>query len=164
MASYKQLVLLIQSYCTSNNLYKIIKCTRHVHYIHYPIYILACDTCGIQYVGETMDKFNIRLNNHLLWYKTNKNYPLTRHFCSKKHHFDNVTFQIIKVNTEWDTTARRRRENFWIHQLHTLEPNGHNEKDKKRYRKDKEQFNTQHRPFYPVILANGRCKLQPPIL
>ena len=102
------------------------------------IYILTCDTCGIQYVGETMDKFNIRLNNHRSSYKTNKNCPLTRHLHSTKHPFDNVTFQIIEVNTEWDTTARRRRENFWIHQLHTLEPDGLNEKDKKRYRKDKE--------------------------
>ena len=102
------------------------------------IYILTCDTCGIQYVGETMDKFNIRLNNHRSSYKTNKNCPLTRHLRSTKHPFDNVTFQIIEVNTEWDTTARRRRENFWIHQLHTLEPDGLNEKDEKRYRKDKE--------------------------
>lgn len=57
---------------------------------------------------------------------------------SLKETIDNATFQIKEVNAEWDTTAKMKREDFWIHQLHTSEPDDLNKKDEKRFRKDKD--------------------------
>ena len=96
------------------------------------IYILTCDICKIQYVGETKTTFNLRWNNHRSFYKTNKNCPLTRHLKSNGHPFEKVTFQIIEQNSTWDDAARRSREQFWIYQLRTLEPDGLNERDGKK--------------------------------
>ena len=98
------------------------------------IYVLTCETCGLQYVGESETTFNKRLNNHRSYYTTNKNCPLTRHLRAKGHPFEKVRFQIIEVNTNWDTPTRQQREKFWIYQLKTLEPDGLNERDLKKFK------------------------------
>ena len=97
------------------------------------IYLLTCGTCNIQYVGQTQTPFNERLNKHRSCDTTNKNVPVTRHLRSTGHAFSNIKFQIIEQNSAWDTPTRERRENFWMHQLRTLEPNGLNERDQKNF-------------------------------
>ena len=93
------------------------------------IYILTCGICNIQYVGETETAFNMRLNNHRSFFTKNRNCPLTRHLKTTGHSFDTVKFQIIDQNPKWNTSTRRLRETFWIHQLKTLEPDGLNERN-----------------------------------
>ena len=97
------------------------------------IYVLTCGTCKLQYVGETETPFNIRLNNHRSFYTKERNCPITRHLLRAGHDFENVTFQIIEKNQNWDTQGRQKRERFWMHQLRTLEPYGLIERDEKRF-------------------------------
>ena len=97
------------------------------------IYILTCGTCKLQYVGETETEFNIRLNNHRSFYTKGRNCPITRHLLRTGHTFDNITFQIIEVNQNWDSERRKQRERFWMHQLRTLGPDGLNERDEKQF-------------------------------
>lgn len=57
------------------------------------------------------------------------------------------------MKTERDTTTRRRRKKHF----HTLELDGLNDNDEKRYRKDREQLIIMQYSFYVnVILANRR--------
>ena len=101
------------------------------------IYLLTCGTCNIQYVGQTTTTFNLRLNNHRSFNKTEKNCPVTRHLKSTGHLYGDMKIQIIEENLQWDETTRDLREKFWIHQLCTLEPSGLNERDPKKYKKSK---------------------------
>ena len=88
-------------------------------------------------MGKTETSFNKRLNNHRSFYRTNKNCPLTRHLKSTGHAFDNVKFQLIEQNSAWETDALELRENFWMHQLRTLEPDGLNEHDPIKFQSQK---------------------------
>ena len=100
------------------------------------IYLLTCQ-CGIQYVGQTITPFNIRLNNHRSFNKTKKNCPVNRHLESTGHLFQNIKCQIIEMNEDWDEKTRDAREMFWIHQLCVLEPNGLNERDQMKFKPKK---------------------------
>ena len=99
------------------------------------IYLLTCGVCKIQYVGQTITTFNMRLNNHRSWCRTGKNCPVTRHVKSKGHPFDSFKFQIIDQSEELSSDTLDQRENFWIHQLCTLEPGGLNERDENKIKK-----------------------------
>ena len=99
------------------------------------IYLLTCGICKIQYVGQTITPFNKRLNNHRSWCTTGKNCPVTRHVKSKGHPFKNFKFQIIDQNVNWSNDTLDQRENFWIHQLCTLEQGGLNERDENKIKK-----------------------------
>ena len=100
------------------------------------IYLLTCGICKIQYVGQTITSFNKRLNNHRSWCTTGKNCPVTRHVKSKGHSFDSIKFQIIDQNDHWNSDTLDQRENFWIHQLCTLEPGGLNERDENKIKRE----------------------------
>ena len=98
------------------------------------IYLITCKVCQKQYVGSTITTFRKRLNQ----YKSNiklysigrqgmKQEKLVSHFFTDKHHgtYDDIKAQITDY---CDANDQERREDFWIFNLNTLEPNGLNNK------------------------------------
>ena len=98
------------------------------------IYLITCKVCQKQYVGSTITTFRKRFNQ----YKSNiklysegrrgmKQEKLISHFFTDKHHgtYDDIKVQIINY---CDANDQERREDFWIFNLNTLEPNGLNNK------------------------------------
>ena len=93
------------------------------------IYLITCNICKKQYVGETKRTFETRIKEHLADIKHNRYKPVSRHMNNHNNH--KITFQIIsvihndpsKTNT---TKIRKDREMYWIHQLRTITPRGLN--------------------------------------
>ena len=107
------------------------------------VYLVTCDNCSCQYVGETNQQLNERFNDHRNRIKdpnkVSKSTLLVDHFnyglCKGK----NFKVQIIetiqkpgkysngKMNVE-TAGLRRNREKFWMKELRTVFPYGLNNK------------------------------------
>ncbi len=85
----------------------------------------------MQYVGETDQQFNKRMNGHRSDYKCKPDLPLSRHLRSPGHaetDLQKLSVTIVEQNVSWSKEARRTRERFWIKKLRTAAPEGINEK------------------------------------
>ncbi len=114
--------------CSSNNL----------------IYLVTCNKCSKQYVGETSNSINRRFYQHMYENKYLKNpanaqpcmsgktqNPLPNHFAQADHSHLNIKIQILEFITlapksHSTTVFRRKWELHWIHQLKTFVPQGVN--------------------------------------
>ena len=107
------------------------------------VYKLQCRTCGLQYIGSTINKFRERFNNYKAQFrkflKRKKDGHLNpgdgisqanlfEHFCSENHNdMEDWSFQLIDQS---DSLERlRERESFWQHKLNCFIPNGLNERE-----------------------------------
>ena len=96
------------------------------------VYLLTCQTCNKQYVGQTSRRLMDRLREHFYYInKSDRLQPLGRHFARADHGVLNLKVQILEhINTppklKKTETFRLKREFFWIHQLCTMEPFGLN--------------------------------------
>ena len=61
------------------------------------IYCIQCAECGIQYVGQTKNKFLARINQHRSDIKLKKDTPISRHFNQHKK-YTLYVLQLINVN------------------------------------------------------------------
>ena len=96
------------------------------------VYLITCTKCGKQYVGETGDHVNQRMNGHRDdWkHKRFERSPVAEHFCSPEHDFLNhATLCSLDHNPEWTDRTRKGRESYWIRRLNTLRPYGINKGD-----------------------------------
>ena len=59
------------------------------------IYLITCNTCKKQYIGETKRTFETRIKEHLADIKHNRYKPVSRHM--NNHHNHKITYQIISV-------------------------------------------------------------------
>lgn len=91
------------------------------------IYLITCKTCGIQYVGETVN-FRFRMNNHKSAIRNNNNNSVARHYNCPGHSLASLEFLPIESNPGWSEEERLAREKYWMHQLHTLPGYGLNER------------------------------------
>jgi hypothetical protein len=96
------------------------------------IYLITCNKCNKQYVGETKRTFRTRIHEHFRDITRSRDSPVARHFHLLGHSTENVTFAIIEVrpndpDDEKSTTSRRTKEHYWIHQLRTMAPVGINQ-------------------------------------
>ena len=107
------------------------------------IYLITCDKCSIQYVGETVRGLNFRIREHQkgIRYPEN-NYGcrlLTQHFTNGLCKNARFSVKIIEKiegdgrdeNGEMDFEVRRRRharEKHWMLKLRTVYPFGLNDK------------------------------------
>ena len=95
------------------------------------IYLLTCNICRKQYVGETKRPFVVRLKEHLADIRLKRDKPVAihvnSHIASKKTIIPQI-IEIIKRDTDDpETTAlRKKREIHWIYRLKTLLPHGLN--------------------------------------
>jgi hypothetical protein len=82
-------------------------------------------------VGETKRTFGIRYKEHLADIRHGRDTPVARHFILPNHHLSDVVPRIIEFLTADpevadNTSIRRDREHYWIHQLKTHNPMGIN--------------------------------------
>ena len=99
------------------------------------IYLIECTKFKVQYIGKSETKFNIRLNNHRndAYHPSNDTIPACKHFSNDQVDFNrHAGFTIIEQiknnnkSSEQKRVILMRRENFWITNLETLQPNGLN--------------------------------------
>ena len=93
------------------------------------IYLVSCNKCSKQYVGQTFRKFRIRINEHVYDIKNQKDTVCAHHFNSKGHSLDNFRVQIIEKVMPNDTHTLLEREKLWIQRLITRIPFGLNSHD-----------------------------------
>ena len=98
------------------------------------IYIVQCNCCNLQYIGETKRRLKDRFNeNRRAVDKTNiKSKPTTvsEHFLSHSNH-SHTDMQLIpleKIHSSRDS-VRKARESHLIDKAMTLEPHGLNRRD-----------------------------------
>ena len=98
------------------------------------IYLLTCNCCGIQYVGQTSDKFRLRWNNYkasarkVLKGELCTQMDFHRHFLEPNHNgfLQNCSITFIDKTDPGNPCAR---EKYWIYKLKTLKPFGLNTED-----------------------------------
>ena len=95
------------------------------------IYLLTCNICKLQYVGETKRAFVVRLKEHLADIRLKRDKPIANHIKSHNNPNAIIIPQIVEVVNRDpflpETTAfRKKREIFWIYRLKTLIPHGLN--------------------------------------
>ena len=95
------------------------------------VYLITCNKCGIQYVGETSQKLRNRLNNHRSSLKRLPNLYLYHHFSSDGHTEDDISIMPIEEVTPSDmanmTSLRLDKEDYWCRELCTYYPYGLND-------------------------------------
>ena len=90
---------------------------------------MLCTTCNLQYVGETQQTFNKRMNGHRSDIDGKPDLPVSRHFSLPGHSLGECKITIIEQNSRWTKSERKAREIYWIRELDTLHPKGINVKD-----------------------------------
>jgi hypothetical protein len=82
------------------------------------VYLLECDSCKVQYIGETGTAFRLRYNNHKHKSKVD-NLPIARHIQTTGHSFSN--FRVYILAGDFKTPEHRKNiESFLIHRMNTL--------------------------------------------
>ena len=91
------------------------------------VYLLQCRRCGLQYVGETEQALNERLNSHRLDInRKSKDKPVATHFNLPGHCTADLQVMVINQLQGNDTVLRKIREARWITTLRTVSPGGLN--------------------------------------
>jgi hypothetical protein len=91
------------------------------------VYLITCNKCHMQYVGESGRSLRERLTDHRSNIKNHKMTPIGIHFNSTGHNFTDLkAIAIEKIKTN-NLMIRRQREQFWQQKLNTKHPFGLNE-------------------------------------
>ncbi|KAJ8032973.1 Zonadhesin [Holothuria leucospilota] len=79
------------------------------------IYLIYCNLCGTQYVGESKNSLRMRMTQHRSAIKTKKvEQPVANHFNLPRHSTDNLRVIAIEQNSSWNNRSRKQKEHFWI--------------------------------------------------
>ena len=91
------------------------------------VYLIYCNLCGVQYIGETRNTLRMRMTQHRSAIKTKKiAQPVAKHFNLVNHSIENLRVIPIEQNSSWSDKSRRAKENFWELNLKTTAPFGLN--------------------------------------
>lgn len=93
------------------------------------IYLITCQKCNKQYVGETGRSLADRITDHLSCIRLKKVTPIGLHFNLQDHSSTHLKIQPIEqINRSDDqaTNVRRHREQLWQRLLQTTHPTGIN--------------------------------------
>ena len=94
------------------------------------VYILTCNQCEKQYIGETGRPFIERWKEHLYDIKVKRPYPVARHFnenyAHKKATFHAKILSLINGTAERATQRRKYKESWWIRTFKSFQPEGIN--------------------------------------
>jgi hypothetical protein len=91
----------------------------------YIIYLLTCNRCGFQYVGQTTNPFKVRISQHIGDIRRKEDTSVATHFNSTLHSERDVTMQVIE-HASRVTSERLLLERTWIAILNTTFPCGLN--------------------------------------
>ena len=89
------------------------------------VYVLTCDKCGDQYVGQTERKLSTRVKEHMTSVDK-KEKTMGLHFNKPHHSKAYFRAQIIEKVIPCTTTYLLEREDHWIKTLDTKSPHGIN--------------------------------------
>ena len=90
------------------------------------VYLITCQVCGLQYVGETSNSIADRIKQHKYTINNEKDTHLliVRHFMT--HGMEAVKVCGLEFNDHWTIGQRRFQEKQWILRLGTKYPGGLN--------------------------------------
>ncbi len=100
------------------------------------VYLISCNKCGFQYVGETKQLLRERFSQHKNSVKKGfLRTLLVKHFNKKEHSVDNMTIKVLeKIDANFDKDRVKAEltaaEDFWIRTLVSAFPFGLNDKIK----------------------------------
>ncbi|XP_064461611.1 uncharacterized protein LOC135371549 [Ornithodoros turicata] len=83
------------------------------------IYLLQCNACQAQYVGQTKTAFRIRFNNHRSDVTKEPNLPVSRHFSQPGHSINDVSIFLLQTNFSSDR-CREQRESYLIYKFQSI--------------------------------------------
>ena len=89
------------------------------------IYLVTCQKCKKQYVGQTGRSARTRCLEHLRYLKS-KTEATGIHFNERGHEHKDFQFHIIEKVIPNTPQMRLQRENYWIQTLNTKTPRGLN--------------------------------------
>ena len=91
------------------------------------VYLITCNLCHLQYVGQTRNTINTRFRGHAnVIRRKDQAKPVGTHFSLTDHSEHNVTITVMNNNDNWRTSQRLRTEEGYIGILSTLQPGGLN--------------------------------------
>jgi hypothetical protein len=90
------------------------------------IYLIHCNKCYVNYVGQTKRSLKDRFNNHRSDIKHNKQTAISLHFNLPQHNLTNLEIMPLEQLTSNNDNDRLKLEKFWISHLHTIYPLGLN--------------------------------------
>ena len=94
------------------------------------IYLITCQKCNVQYVGETSRELRERATDHRSNISVQKRTPIGLHFNADSHSFRDIKItaieQIVDNGKQNMVTILRQREAFWQFKLGTKYPAGLN--------------------------------------
>ncbi len=99
------------------------------------IYMLTCDYCGVQYVGQTLNRIMDRVNSHLNDIKHQRETPIAQHMkihsTRSEYPFSINILQLISAAPRSDRASalRDKWESAWMARLNSYVPLGLNIKD-----------------------------------
>ena len=90
------------------------------------VYLIECNRCKKQYVGETKKALHRRMNGHCSdVYCKLPGKQVAVHFNTQEHSFSDINVMVIEVGLA-KIARRQRRERFWMYTLRTIAPEGMN--------------------------------------
>ena len=95
---------------------------------NYVIYLIECNLCHQQYVGQTSNTLHARLTSHSSDIKKRKLTSVAAHFTSPGHSITHLKCTAIAQSYR-DGNLKLRHEEAWIRLLETWYPNGMNIKE-----------------------------------
>ncbi|GFN80179.1 reverse transcriptase [Plakobranchus ocellatus] len=90
------------------------------------IYLITCQKCFKQYVGQTCQTLRSRFYHHRFTIHNDRDTPVAKHFNLIDHNIQHLNIIAIDHLPHSDTISRLNKETFWIHTLKTTEPQGLN--------------------------------------
>lgn len=105
----------------------LLRITQKIHPTdHNCIYLLICDRCGKQYVGETKNSILTRLWQHRYnaRHGLELHTPLMQHI--QLHDWTSIKVAGLQCNLNWTDKERKTQERKWIHLLGSRHPHGLN--------------------------------------
>ena len=101
------------------------------------LYIIQCDHCSKQYIGETKRRLKDRFNEQR-WPVDNpsnisKTTTVSEHFLTNDHSANDITLVPLELIKSYRDSVRKAREAYLIERGKTLEPLGMNKKDEISY-------------------------------
>ena len=94
------------------------------------VYLITCDRCGLQYIGETGQQLKARFAGHRSDIRREDEYkPVSRHFSHATHDIEDVHVIVLERNNSWNNVTRRIAETTLIMELQTQQPAGLNIKE-----------------------------------